>query len=245
MLEIRNLRLFLGSKTIIDNLNLKVEKGEIHSILGINGTGKSTLAYVLMGLPEYKPQEGKIIFKGENIINLSIPQRARKGITLQWQKPAGFEGLKVREYLKLGNRSADISENLRKVGLEPEKYLEREINENLSGGERKRIELASILGLKPDLAILDEPDSGIDLLALPVIYEAIKTLRERDSSVVLITHSPETTLIATRTSLMCAGKIVKTGNPQEIIDFFKTHCSKCDHVNVIDEKLLGECGEDE
>ncbi len=240
MLEIKNLKLVLNSKTIIDDLNLKIEEAEIHTILGVNGTGKSTLAYVLMGLPEHKPQQGKIIFKGKDITNFSLSERVKTGMTLTWQEPAGFEGLTVENYLELGAKrnNADIKDCLNRVGLEPKEYLEREINENLSGGERKRIELASVLALKPDLAILDEPDSGIDLLALPTIYEAIKFLNEEGCLIVWITHNPDTGSIATRTSLICAGRIIKTGKPMEMLNFFKIHCKECGHINIIDEKLL-------
>ena len=240
MLQIENLKWITEKKVILDNINLKINEGEIHSILGVNGVGKSTLAYILMGLPEYKPCKGKIIFKGKDITNFSISQRAKMGITLLWQEPARFEGIKVKEYLNLNNKlkEKELENYLKMVGLEPKKYLEREMNESLSGGERKRIELASILSFKPTLAILDEPDSGIDILALSLIYKTINFFKKEGSSVILITHSPDATLIADKTSLMCGGKIIKSGSPQDVIDFFKKHCNGCSHINIIDEKLI-------
>ena len=171
-------------KKILRGINLEVGDREIHSIIGANGAGKSTLAYTLMGLQGYEHEEGNIIFNGEDVAALSITERARKGITLAWQEPARFEGLKVRDYLAIGAKGnggiteKEIKEALRKVDLKPEKYLNREVGEALSGGERKRIELASIITMKPKLAILDEPDSGIDVVSLKEIVSPSRLLKK-------------------------------------------------------------------
>ena len=146
MLQLQDAGLVLNGKRILQNLNLETRHGEIHSILGANGTGKSTLASVVLGLSGYREITGKIIFNGEDITDFTVSERARRGITMAWQEPARFEGLSVAEYLSLGQRYAGDSvqsprECLMKVGLTPESYLTRDVDSTLSGGERKRIEL--------------------------------------------------------------------------------------------------------
>jgi Fe-S cluster assembly ATP-binding protein len=241
MLQLRNLELVLNGKQILHDLNLEIRRGEIHSILGANGTGKSTLATVIMGLSGYHPTAGKIIFNYEDITALSISERARRGITLAWQEPARFEGLTVAEYLKIGQRVAGNGflsprECLLKVGLAPENYLTRAVDVTLSGGERKRIELASVLAMKPQLAILDEPDSGIDALSIDHIVDVIKTLSRSGTTVLLITHHEEVAEIADRASSLCGGTILKTADPVAIARFFRNHCQECPHVNEPSEK---------
>ena len=141
MLKIENLTLKKDKRYILEKVNLTVGKGEIYALLGRNGTGKTTLAYAIMGCNGYQPNEGKIIFEGKEITHLSIFRRAKLGITLAWQKPAGFEGLTVQEYLRCKNKNANVHSLLSVVGLSSD-YLNRMVDDNLSGGERKRIELA-------------------------------------------------------------------------------------------------------
>ena len=234
MLEVQNLSLNLNGKSIINDLSLHVNRGEIHGILGENGTGKTTLAYIIMGANNYKPSSGRIIFEGQDIAELSVSQRAKKGISLAWQEPARIEGLRVRDYLMLsGNNKGNgqIERYLWTVGLEPERYLDRDIDTTLSGGERKRIELASILAMRPKLAILDEPDSGIDILALPFILNGIVEMNKLGSSVLLITHNEKVVEIAQRVSVLCAGRVLKTGKPAEMSLWFKENCQRCIHIN--------------
>ncbi|MCL7411335.1 MAG: ABC transporter ATP-binding protein [Methanosarcinaceae archaeon] len=213
---------------------MEVEECEIHSVIGPNGAGKSTLAYLLMGIGGYEPQEGSVHFNGEDVTQFTITQRAKLGITLAWQEPARFEGLTVRDYLSIGAGSTGkVLENtlrhaLEMVDLSPEKYLYREVSEALSGGERKRIEMASILTMKPKLAILDEPDSGIDVVSLKEVIALIQDLKKNGSSVLVITHRDEIAAASDKASLMCDGMIVKTGSPAEISDFFKKKCKPCD-----------------
>ncbi|MFB0566657.1 MAG: ATP-binding cassette domain-containing protein [Candidatus Aminicenantaceae bacterium] len=217
-------------RLILNNVNLKVKKGSIHSILGPNGAGKSSLAYLIIGCCDYLPDEGNIIFCNRNVNSMPIWEKAQMGLTLAWQEPARFEGLTVEDYLSLGMKeknSDKIMEALEFVLLDPQKYLKREVDRTLSGGERKRIELASIFTMEPKLVILDEPDSGIDVLALENIVEMIKTLKKRGTTVLLITHREEISQIADRTSLMCSGLIVKEGTPEEIAQYYKTKCIPC------------------
>ncbi len=231
ILEAKGLSLILDGNRVIDGLDLEVEAGGIHSILGVNGTGKSTLAYILMGL--YRPSGGNIAFEGRDITAATTTERAKMGITLAWQEPAKFEGLMVEEYISIGSSNTDIGEYLNMVGLS-NRYLDRMADDKLSGGERKRIELASVLAMEPKLAILDEPDSGIDIPSVPFIIEAIREINRRGSSVLLITHSEEVAGIADRTSIICAGRIIKTGRPEEACQYFKEHCRECDHINLPD-----------
>ena len=234
MLEVENLRLSLNGKSVINDLSLQVNKGEIHGILGDNGTGKTTIAYLIMGVNNYKPTGGRIIFEGQDIADLSVTQRAKKGITLAWQEPARIEGLRVSDYLKLSGNNLGIERvehYLWIVGLEPAQYLDRDADSTLSGGERKRIELASVLAMRPKLAILDEPDSGIDIISLPLILNGIVEMNKQGSSVVLITHNERVAEIAHRVSVLCAGKIIRTGVPAETSQWFRDNCRTCRHIN--------------
>ena len=240
MLAVENLQLRLNGKSIINDLSLQVNKGEIHGILGENGTGKTTIAYLIMGVNNYKPTGGRLIFEGEDITDLSVSQRAKKGITLAWQEPAKIEGLRVRDYLNLSGNNFGIEQvkhYLWMVGMEPAQYLDRDVDSTLSGGERKRIELASVLAMQPKLAILDEPDSGIDIVSLPFILNGIIEMNKQGSSVLLITHNEKVVEIAHRVSVLCAGKILKTGAPAEMSQWFKDNCRKCIHIN---EPIQGE-----
>jgi Fe-S cluster assembly ATP-binding protein len=233
VLEVKNLKLTLNGFPIIDDLSLQVKPGEIHAVLGVNGTGKTTLAYLIMGI-SYIPDEGEIIFDGKDITKYTISQRAKLGITLAWQEPARFEGLSIREFLDLGRNSDwdEVQGCLMKVGLDPEQYLERAVDASLSGGERKRVELASVLAMKPKLAILDEPDSGIDIISLPHIMNGIVEMSKQGTSVLLITHGETAVEIAHRVSIMCAGKIINAGAPKEMCQWFKDNCQVCGHINV-------------
>lgn len=229
LLEIRNLSYKANGKKILEGINLSIDTHEIHALLGTNGTGKSTLAYMVIGCDGYKPDSGEIRFEGRVINGLKIHERARMGITMAWQEPVRFEGISVRDYLTLRNREINPTEYLELVGLRPEFYLDRMVDKSLSGGERKRIELASILTLSPKLAVLDEPDSGIDMLSLQDIINVISAFKENGASVLLITHREEMARVADRASLMCGGKIVCSGNPEKVTEYYKSRrCFTCD-----------------
>lgn len=232
-------------RPILKNINLKVEEGVIHSILGPNGAGKSSLAYLLMGCCDYRTQKGRIIFANQDITDLPIWKRAQMGLTLAWQEPARFEGLTVEDYLSLGRKEKNrekIEEALTFVLLEPGKYLKRAVDKTLSGGERKRIELASIFTMEPRLAILDEPDSGIDILTFDNIIKMIGHLKEKlKATVLLITHREEMAEIADRSSLMCSGIVVKNGSPDEVANYYRTKCLPCpEKIFPAAENNLGE-----
>lgn len=232
MLKIENLTLKKDSRQILEKVNLAVSKGEIYVLLGRNGTGKTSLAYAIMGCNGYKPSKGRIIFEGDEITHLSISKRAKLGITFAWQKPARFEGLTVKEYLQCKSKNVNAGGLLSMVGLSPD-YLNRVVDDRLSGGERKRIELASVIAIKPKLVILDEIDSGIDAPSLPLIRENIKMMKANGITILLITHNEDTLNIADRASLMGAGQIIKTGQPKVVKKFFIEYCKKCSHLYEI------------
>jgi len=229
LLDIRRLTFEVDRYPILDRLDLTMEAGEIHALLGANGSGKTTLAYALMGCEGYTPSAGSILFDGVDLLQLKMHERAKLGLTLAWQEPARFEGVKVREYLGLGKPESDPSSALRLVGLDPDRYLNRRVDKALSGGERHRIELASVLSMKPTLAILDEPSAGIDMLSIAHIIGIIHALKNGGGSVLLITHQEEVALVADRASQLCAGRIIFSGNPREVVDHFRGRtCVRCD-----------------
>jgi Fe-S cluster assembly ATP-binding protein len=228
-LDIHDLRFAAGRQQILDRLSLTIGSGEIHALLGANGSGKTTLAYVLMGCDGYGPQSGTVTFDGKDLLSLRMHERARLGLTLAWQEPARFEGLTVEDYLVLNHPERQPDWALRQVGLDPDRYHTRLVDKTLSGGERHRVELASVLIMKPTLAILDEPAAGIDMLSISHIIGFIRVLREGGASVLLITHQEDVALIADRASQLCAGRIVFSGPPRDTVDHFRGRaCIRCD-----------------
>ena len=229
LLELKDISYKVTGKDILSGLSLSIGPGEVHALLGTNGTGKSTLAYLVMGCEGYRPSSGEILFAGELINSLKIHERAKLGITMAWQEPVRFEGIAVRDYLVLKDKNIDPAHYLEMVGLHSELYLHRMVDKSLSGGERKRIELASILALSPKLAILDEPDSGIDMLSTQDIVNVISAFKNNSSSVLLITHREEIVLIADRASQICNGRVVCSGDPEKVAEYYKARrCLVCD-----------------
>lgn len=229
LLELDDITYRTSERLILAGLSLTVAAGEVHALLGTNGTGKSSLAYLVMGCEGYAPSQGAIVFAGQTINRLKLYERARLGISLAWQEPVRFEGLSVQKYLLLREKDGDAATALRLVGLEPELYLRRMVDKSLSGGERKRIELASLFALRPRCAILDEPDSGIDMLSTADILNVIEAFKERGTAVLLITHREEIALQADRASQLCGGRVVYSGTPAEVATFYKERrCHLCD-----------------
>ena len=204
-LEIKNLHVSIEDKEILKGLSLTINQGEIHAIMGPNGTGKSTLAYTLMGHPNYKVTEGEIIFKGQNVLELEADERSRAGIFLAFQYPVAIPGVTVANFLRTAlnarRRAANPEDkgisilDFRKMLKEKMDMLKmdhtfagRYLNEGFSGGEKKRAEILQMATLKPEIAILDETDSGLDIDALRIVSEGVNALTGPDLGVLVITH---------------------------------------------------------
>lgn len=231
ILEIRDLSLELGGKQILHKLNFELWQGHIHAIVGTNGAGKSTLVRTIMGLSGYTHHQGDIIFRGNSLNGKTVDERARLGITLAWQEPARFEGLKVKDFILAGAKDKSVDtlySVLAEVGLRPEEYALRAVDKTLSGGERKKVELASILAMKPALAFMDEPDSGIDLESIEKIFKVVKILRDHGTTVVFITHSLAVLEQADHAFLLCKGQLVQKGKVSHIRKYFANECIPCD-----------------
>ncbi len=229
MLCLGNVEYEKNGRRILHSVNMTFRDGISYSILGPNGAGKSTIARILMG--ELKPIAGEVLLDGRDITGLAVTERARLGISMAWQEPARYEGLRVREYLTLGEklkvREDEIREVLELVGLPYELYAGRMIDKTLSGGERKRIEIASLLLLKPRYAILDEPDSGLDITAGELIEELLHYFKKTGTTVILITHHEE---IARKTDFayfLCAGRLIKKGFSREVVEYYRKTCGRC------------------
>ncbi|MGD9851682.1 MAG: ATP-binding cassette domain-containing protein [Nitrospirales bacterium] len=229
LLEIEHLTFAVEKRPILDDLSFSMESQEIHALLGANGSGKSTLAYVLMGCETFTPARGTMTFKGIDLAPLPMFERARLGMTLAWQEPARFEGLTVSQYIKLGKPDIDPSPYLTRVGLSPGTYRSRFVDKSLSGGERKRIELAAVLAMKPRFAILDEPTAGIDMLSVQDMMKVIRSFKEEGASVLLITHQETIALMADRASQLCGGRIIASGSAEDVAEKYKKgRCVRCD-----------------
>ncbi len=234
ILNVCNVTQTFDNKKVLDNLSLDFWDGHIHAVIGPNGAGKSTLANTIMGLHGYTGHEGDILLDGESIRGLSVFERARKGITLAWQEPARFEGLSVRRFIGAGARHCGIGrirEVLELLGLDADRYMNRSVDRTLSGGERKRIELASILIMEPRIVLMDEPDSGIDVEALQHIFEALRQLKQKGVTVIMITHSMAVLEQADHAFLICQGRLLDKGAAEKIGRYFHNKCIPCGHIN--------------
>jgi Fe-S cluster assembly ATP-binding protein len=240
ILSLKNVTLHLGGKRILENLTLSFWEGHIHALIGPNGAGKSTTANLIMGLSGYTDFEGDILYDGKSIKGMPIDERARRGITLAWQEPARFEGLSVRNFIQAPAKDKSeerLREVLSQVGLEPDRYLTRAVDKTLSGGERKRIELAGILAMEPKLVLMDEPDSGIDVEALDRIFETLKLFKQKNTTVVMITHSLPVLRHAEHGFLFCSGRVVSKGPVDRIAYYFEHKCVTCDDLQPDVHKL--------
>ncbi len=243
ILEIKNLKLTLGDKPIINDLSIDFWEGHIHAVVGPNGAGKSTLSATIMGLAGYRDYEGEISFQDESLKEFGVDERAKRGITLAWQEPARFEGLSVRDFIRSAAKDKSdktVNDCLAEVGLDPDEYKYRAVDKTLSGGERKKVELASILAMKPKMAILDEPDSGIDIESINRIFDAVKTLKFNGTTVILITHSLAVLEQAEHAFLLCQGQVVDKGKVSKIRQYFEGKCLSCDHKNYPSLVEIGE-----
>ncbi|MDA8937643.1 Fe-S cluster assembly ATPase SufC [Flavobacteriaceae bacterium] len=229
MLSIDNLHVSIEGKPILNGINLDVKAGEIHAIMGPNGSGKSTLSSVIAGNEDYEVTKGDIVFKNENIIELSAEERAHKGIFMSFQYPIEIPGVSVTNFIKTAinanlkarNKSEmpanimlkKIREKAELLGIDS-KFLSRSLNEGFSGGEKKRNEIFQMAMLEPSLSILDETDSGLDIDALKVVANGVNKLKNKDNAVIVITHYQRLLdyIIPDFVHVLHEGKIVKSGD---------------------------------
>ena len=224
MLELKNLSFSVdgeeGKKEIIHDLNLKVDDRKFVVITGPNGSGKSTLAKLIAGIE--KPTSGQILLDGEDITGKSITERARLGIAFAFQQPVRFKGIKVVDLLRLAAGKqlsvSDACNYLSEVGLCARDYIQREVNASLSGGELKRIEIATVLARQSRLTVFDEPEAGIDLWSFKNLIRIFEAMRSniRDSSMIIISHQERILNIADEIAVLTDGRIEKQGTKDEI-----------------------------
>jgi Fe-S cluster assembly ATP-binding protein len=229
ILEIRNLKVEVGNKIVLNKINFSLEKGEIHAIFGPNGSGKTSLISSIIGIPSYKILKGKIFFEGRDITNLPIYKRAKLGIFCAFQNPPSIRGVKVKDLLNVAG-----SENCIELSGLSKEFLEREVNVGFSGGERKKLEVAQIFAFKPKLLLLDEIDSGVDIESLKFIGKKLASyVKENGISTLIITHHGEILnyLKPKVASVMLKGKIVCSENYKKIWKTIKEKgyewCEKC------------------
>ena len=231
-LVVKDLHVSVDGKLILKGVNLTVKQGEIHALMGPNGSGKSTLAYTLMGHPKYEVEQGEVWFKGENVLEIGPDERARLGLFLAFQYPVTIPGVSVANFLRsalnarrgANNGGAPISiPEFRKLMMEKLRLLEidpafagRYLNEGFSGGEKKRAEVLQMAVLRPEIAIMDETDSGLDIDALKIVAEGVNALIGPDMGVLLITHYQRILQYITpeKVHIMFNGQIVMEGGPE-------------------------------
>lgn len=229
MLELKNISFTRDNKKILDNINLKLDDDKFVVITGPNGSGKSTLAKVIMGIQTQ--DEGQVIFNGENISNKAIDKRAQMGIGFAFQQPVKFKGITVYDLLKLSaekeiNRK-EACDILSKVGLCAKDYVDREVNGSLSGGELKRIEIATVAVRNAKLTIFDEPEAGIDIWSFNNLIKVFENMREVvKGTILIISHQERILNIADEIILLNNGKIEKMGKKEVVIgDILKQETS--------------------
>ena len=221
ILELKDIYFERDNKKILNNINLNIELGKFIAITGPNGSGKSTLAKIIMGIE--KPDKGQIIFDGKDITNMSINERANLGISFGFQQPVKFKGITVYDLLKIAAKKKitkkEACEALSKVGLCAKEYVDREVNGSLSGGELKRIEIATVALRQTKLTIFDEPEAGIDLWSFNNLIEIFEDMGELiKGTTLIISHQEKILKIANEIILMKSGKIQKRGTSKEILE---------------------------
>ena len=235
MLQIKNLHATIGGKEILKGIDLTINDGELHAIMGTNGAGKSTLSNVIVGNPAYEVTEGEIIYNGLNLLDMSTEERANAGIFMSFQQPVEIPGVSMTNFMRaavnarykaLGRDPLSAGDFLklmrekRKIVELDGKLTSRSVNEGFSGGEKKRNEIFQMAMLEPDFCILDETDSGLDVDALRIVAEGFNKLRKSNTSALVITHyhrlleylKPDTVHV------LIDGRIIKTGGPELAVE---------------------------
>ncbi len=226
-LEIRNLHVRIEEREILHGVDLKVDKGETHALMGPNGSGKSTLANTVMGNPNYEVTDGQIIFNGEDLTEADPDERARAGLFMAFQYPATIPGVSVANFLRLAvnaRREEPIKvkdfgkvlrENVDMLRIDRE-FVSRYLNEGFSGGEKKRAEILQLAMLQPEIAVLDETDSGLDIDALRIVSDGVNALRGPTMGTLIITHYTRILeyVKPDYVHIMLDGRIVREGGPE-------------------------------
>lgn len=231
MIEIKNLHARIEDKEILKGLNLTLNKGEVHAIMGPNGAGKSTLSYIIAGHEDYEVTSGDILLNGESILEMSADERAAAGVFLAFQYPVEIPGVQMTNFLKTSvnavrtARGQDELETLdfikllrakvAELGIKDE-MLKRSVNVGFSGGEKKRNEILQMSMLEPQICVLDETDSGLDIDALKIVADGVNALRAEDRSFLVITHYQRLLdyIEPDHVHIMADGKIIKSGDAQ-------------------------------
>ena len=225
-LDVKDLKVAVDGREILHGIDFQIRKGEVHAILGPNGSGKSTLAYALMGSPRYEVTGGEVAFKGEDLLAMATDERARAGLFLCFQYPTSIPGVQMGNFLRLAVKQRfgdaavktfrkELDEKLRMLKMD-RSYMARYLNEGFSGGEKKKAEILQMAMLKPEIAIMDETDSGLDVDAFRVVADGVNAMRGPDIGIVVITHynrmlefiKPDVVHV------LIGGKIVKQGGPE-------------------------------
>ncbi len=232
ILEVRNLTVAVDGRKIIKNLSFSIEKGETVVVFGPNGAGKSSLLYTLLGFPGYKVKEGKIIFKNQDITTLPVNERIKLGLGVSFQSPPRLRGVKLIDLLQILNKNGkdDFSELSRRLKMDS--FLSRDVNRGFSGGEVKRSEILQLLVQRPELALLDEPDSGVDLENIELVGKEIEELIEKRSALLITHHGHILNYIsADRAMVLYQGRLACQGKPDKILSEIKekgySGCVKC------------------
>lgn len=242
MLEIQQLTVEVEDREILHDINLNIKPGETHVLFGPNGSGKSTLLMTIMGFPKYEITKGKIIFKGDDITKFPLDERARLGIGMSFQRPPVVRGVKTRDMIGACLKEKGNEERINQLAEKADlgDFLDREINYGFSGGEIKRSEMMQLLAQRPELTLLDEPESGVDLVNIVLIGQLINEVLEKDCPIrqrrcmgLIITHTGLILdYVNARTGyVMLDGRIVCEGDPHEILKTIKEKgyegCAAC------------------
>jgi Fe-S cluster assembly ATP-binding protein len=241
MLKVQDLWVSVGDRQVLKGVNFSMNYGEINVLFGPNGAGKTTFMMTLMGFPRYRIDKGKIYFKGEDITDMDLYERARSGLGVSFQRPPTVKGVtlkKIMEIIKNGGSSKEsIQENIEKLNLS--EHLNRGLNDGFSGGEMKRSELLQLMVQRPDLVLIDEPESGVDIENIALVGEAINSLLGKDKvkdpkrGAIIITHTGYILdfVNADKGYIVFDGTLLCRGNPRDILSEIKKHgyrrCAEC------------------
>ena len=237
MLKVEDLWVSVGNKEVLKGINFSLKYGEIHTLFGPNGAGKTSFMMTLMGFPRYKIEQGKIYFKGEEITDKDVYRRARLGLGISFQRPPTVRGVTLRKMIEIISNKEEFIEDIEKLNLSG--HLDRGLNDGFSGGEMKRSELLQLMVQRPDLVLIDEPESGVDIENIAIVGDAINTLlgkdkvKEQKRSAIIITHTGYILdyVNADRGYIIFDGNLVCGGNPRDILSEIKKYgyrrCAEC------------------